>query len=48
MISDSCAAFTIFDKVTAPRAVMIGSSSSDEYSYSNGKDTRLDLPKTDR
>jgi glycosylphosphatidylinositol transamidase (GPIT) subunit GPI8 len=48
MISDSCAAFTIFDKTTAPRAIMIGSSASEEYSYSKGKDSRLDLPKTDR
>ena len=47
LLSDSCAAFTIFDLIESPNAVMIGSSSQGEKSYSQGRDALLDMAKTD-
>jgi len=47
MISDSCAAFTIFDLIKQPNLIMIGSSSEGEKSYSQGRDPKLEMSKTD-
>jgi Glycosylphosphatidylinositol transamidase (GPIT), subunit GPI8 len=48
LVSDSCAAYTIFDRVDEPNLIMIGSSSKGQYSYSLGRDSLIDTPKTDR
>lgn len=47
LISDSCAAYTIFDLVDQPNLIMIGSSSQGEKSYSQGRDALLDMSKAD-
>lgn len=48
MISDSCSAVTLFDKLTSPNIIAIGSSSENEKSYSHGNDLTLHLAKTDK
>lgn len=48
LISDSCGAVTLYEKVEAPNMILLGSSSVTQKSYSKGKDDKLMMPKTDR
>lgn len=47
-IADSCSAITLYEKLDSPNILALGSSSFDEKSYSNGKDSSLLISKTDR
>ena len=46
--TDSCGAITLYEKIDAENITILGSSSFGEKSYSNGRDSFLLLPKTDR
>lgn len=46
-MSDSCGAATLFDSVTSPNFLSIGSSSEGEKSLSHGHDTLYNSAKSD-
>ena len=48
LISDSCGAVTLYEKIEAPNMILLGSSSLNEKSYSNGRDQTLLVAKTDK
>lgn len=50
MINDSCAAATVYEKLTetSPKILGIGSSSKGEKSYSHGRDDNINLSLVDR
>lgn len=48
LISDSCSAITLYETLSTPNVLLLGSSSHGEKSYSHGKDSTLLISKTDR